>query len=79
MSYFSFKERSIPQLFLIAFGCLGIFNICARLLTEGMRDPWEVGTILVFIGCIWSGTIPKKEQEESKFDNSYDDILDSDR
>lgn len=75
MSYFSLKKRTIPQIFLIIFGIYGVFNILASILNYGIRESYEIAGFLLFLGCIWSGTVPSKEEKLSK-EEHFDDILD---
>ncbi|BDS11547.1 hypothetical protein [Aureispira anguillae] len=76
MSYFSLKKRTIPQLFLLVLGALGTFNTLAAILNYGLRESSQIVALVLFLGCIWSGTSPTKEEEKLDQEEQFDDILD---
>lgn len=76
MSYFSLKKRTIPQIFLIIIGIYGFLNVLFSILKFGVRDPYEIVVLILFLGCIWSGTSPAKKEEKLDKEEHFEDILD---
>ena len=79
MIKFSFKNRSVLDLCLIAFGIIGLNFAFISILLKAHFSYFEANIIVgVFcLGCIWAGAQPRKENEP-KLDNDNEDILDSD-
>lgn len=77
MSHFSFKNRTIPQLFLLTLAGIGMINVIHSMLFDQSRDWSEtIPALVLFLACIWAGTNPNSEEEKIDNDDSFDDVLD---
>lgn len=76
MQYFSLKNRTIFQLFLLTIGILGMLFSLKNILRDGFKGDYDsIMALILFALCIWSSTAPPKEKQIKPIDD--EDILDS--
>jgi hypothetical protein len=74
MSYFSLKNRTFIQMALLGLGAYGLFSICYSLLQFKFDIGEFIVSLLLSLGCIWSGTSPNAPKDVP---DTNEDILDA--